>query len=194
MRKLFVIVMALILMMSSASAYVDCSGFDDETLQSLLDVATFFEPMTHDQILEFISDIKTEIENRKWAKTENIKGTEIYEDETMRLVLRDYFIINDDYYGPVSIIKLEWTNKQKEATTRTRVFNIAQYQDGVELNNAYITEYDNESITSVRGGSTLAFYLPGVLRNTYSNIELVFDMAYDYRNQFDDITINIPVL
>lgn len=191
MKKLLAMALVLILMMPCAYA-MDFSGMDDRGIESLLTVLEYFEPMTKEEIQQFTDGLRAEKEKRKAAQETSIKGSIIYEDEDMQLVLLDFYTQDDRIYGPLSIVKLQWLNKKNETLSRTDVFRIEQYQNGVQLSNGYLNGCDSEFLTAVRGGATLTFYLVCVMKDKNAGVELVFDKPYyDHYNRFDDIIVKL---
>ena len=191
MKKLLAVALVLCLLVPCAYA-TDFSKMDDQGIESLLTVLEYFEPMTKEEIQQFTDGLRAEKEKRKAAQETSIKGSIIYEDEEMQLVLLDFYTQDNRIYGPLSIVKLQWLNKKNETLSRTDVFRIEQYQNGVQLTNGYLKECDSEFMTAVRGGATLTFYLVCVMKDKNAGVELVFDKPYnDYYNSFDDIIVKL---
>ena len=108
----------LVLMMIMPCAYaVDFSNMNDQSIENLLTVLEYFEPMTKEEIQQFTDELRAEKAKREAARGQSVKGSIIYEDDDMRLTLVNFYTQDDMIYGPLSIVKLKWLNKKNEALT-----------------------------------------------------------------------------
>lgn len=113
--------------------------------------------------------------------------------------VKDAFLTENYSHDNVIVITYEWTNNSDETTGNWLSVIETAFQDGIELESAYMIEderYDSSSSqTEVRPGTTLDIQCAYILRNTESKVEFEIEELMSWNDdlvyaEFDPTTLS----
>lgn len=102
-------------------------------------------------------------------------------------VLEGATIVTDYRDNPAVVVEITFTNNSDENRSCGFTFAIDAFQDGIECETAYITDYDEfdtgTNATDIKPGVSLTVYKAYKLRNESSDVVVEVSGLYDFDNE-----------
>lgn len=133
-------------------------------------------------LLELRNRIDLEIKNRS-LEAQGKQKIEYWDFGTVSACYQDFEVFTNNGKNYLAV-KFSWINKQDEPATYTFEITVEAYQNGIQLDTAYVYGYETDSLKKVlpgyEGKGVELFELP----NTTDDIVVYFGALFDFSGEY----------
>jgi hypothetical protein len=170
MKKAFVFGLVLILCLSSiayAVTFPDLSQYSTSDLQTIR------------------TAIDKELLSRSAASNGNASSGKL---GNYNVSILDGTVVKDTKGASYLVVTFEWSHTEKEAQSFWLAFMYRAYQDGVEIDSAFLNGLEHNTYdTKIKAGAVLKTQIGFKLSNTTSPVEVEIENSWDW-NSKDKVT------